>query len=205
MDALHKESMTDHSEFSRRTFIGAAVASLATVSGCTTLANRLQDPKARIQHDISLSEYEHPLVRGQQTLADAPFANAWLATDPAWIDTNFRWDVMDEDQTYDAEKLREKLEQNRNQFFFTASVGGLPYRYGLGSYRDHRFEDGILHIYPKPTVRIVPEDGEVTDPTGSDDEPDYVYDYNFTIWRLHEKGDHPTGIEVHFRPGDLAE
>ena len=197
--------MTDHSEFSRRTFIGAAVASLATVSGCTTLADRLQDPKARIQHDISLSEYEHPLVRGQQTLADAPFANAWLATDPAWIDTNFRWDVMDEDQTYDAEKLREKLEQNRNQFFFTASVGGLPYRYGLGSYRDHRFEDGILHIYPKPTVRIVPEDGEVTDPTGSEDEPDYVYDYNFTIWRLHEKGDHPTGIEVHFKPGDLAE
>ncbi|PSP60222.1 hypothetical protein BRC73_03220 [Halobacteriales archaeon QH_7_66_37] len=112
---------------------------------------------------------------------------------------------MDEHERSDIQELREKLKQNRDRFFFTATAGGFPSRYGLGSYRDHRFEDGILHIYPEPTVAMEPEDGEVTDPTGPDDEPDYVYDYNFTIWRLHEKGDHPTGIEVHFRPGDLAE
>ena len=197
--------MTDHSEFSRRTFIGAAVASFTAVSGCTTLADRLQDPKARVQHDISWREYENSLVKGQRTLADAPFANAWLATDPTWIDTNIRREVMDEHERSDIQELREKLEQNQDQFFFTTTAGGFPSRYGLGSYRDHRFEDGILHIYPEPTVAMKPEDGEVTDPTGPDDEPDYVYDYNFTIWRLHEKGDHPTGIEVHFRPGNLAE
>lgn len=184
----------------RRALLGT-VASLPVFAGCSGVTSLISDPVARVQTDIGYQAQE-PHVVGQPSFDTVPAIEAWLATGSEWLDQNILWENLNGERG----SLR-RVQQNfdSDRFFFTAIVGAVRWGYGLGKYRDSRFTDQTLVIYPeveRTSVGGPDEPSEPSDP--APDEPEFNYDYTFTLWRLRDGAQPPTEIRVEFEPDESS-
>ncbi|WP_275738224.1 hypothetical protein [Halorhabdus sp. SVX81] len=135
-------------------------------------------------------------MKGQPTLDAAPAADAWLATDPDWIERNVRWANLTGHEQDSMRQLQQRFEPG--EYFFTAIVGALPSDYGLGKYRDVRIDEQTIHVYANGAKMSI---GGGSDPDPG--ETEYTYDYTFTLWKLRDNLSAPTDIDFNFRRGEL--
>lgn len=194
---VHSDRCTKRTQVRRRAFIAGVTASLPAIAGCAGVSGLASKPLARVQTDLSYRSLEQTYVEGQPTIDSAPAAEAWLATDPEWIETNVRWEHLTDAERTSLRRLQRNFDPERN--FFTAVVGALPSEYGLGKYRDERFDDRTMHVYAKATKTSV---GGGTDPDPG--EPAYAYDYTFLLWDLRDGAKPPTELDFDFRAGEVT-
>jgi len=180
---------------SRRRFLGVVATALGSTAGCAEISHLLGEPRARARTNLSWRAFE-PYVKGQPTLDAVPAADGWLATDPDWIERNVKWPNLTGHEQNSMRQLQQRFEPG--EYFFTAIVGALPFDYALGKYRDVRIDGQAIHVYAK---------GASTSPDGNSDpdpsEPESIYDYTFTLWKLRDNLSAPTDIDFNFRRGEL--
>jgi len=93
----------------------------------------------------------------------------------------------------------QRIQGNLNaETFLTVFVGVLPFGYQLEDYRDSHIENRTIHVYAEATETSV---GGFDDPN----DPEYIYDYSFILWRLLDNAKPPTEMDFDFRLGPLSE
>lgn len=170
----------------RRAFVGAAATSLVAVSGCTYISNVINGRKMRNQINVITAKREG-LIKGQPTFESAPTAEAWLVTDPEWMDTNINWEILTVQKSW----LRHVQNNLNSETFVTAFVGVLPAPYEFRGYGDPYIKNRTVHISPK------------AENVGYPDSPDR-YRYEFVLWRLLRHTKQPTEMEFNPDFGDLS-